>query len=75
MVGEMKVLIKKKEGASYEYTDMQIPEPSEDELLVKVLRVSICGSDIALYHWNESKTHYLSLQNIIMTGLSTDQAK
>lgn len=48
-----KVLIKEREKSSYEYKDFSIPQPKEGEVLVKVLKVSICGSDIALYHWNE----------------------
>ena len=49
----MKVLLKDEEKASYIYTDFPVPQPSKGELLVKVLKVSICGSDITLYEWNE----------------------
>ncbi|KAK3747926.1 hypothetical protein QZH41_008847 [Actinostola sp. cb2023] len=52
-VPQMKVLIKEEETAGYIYKDMPIPEPCEGELLVKVLMSSICGSDIALYKWNQ----------------------
>lgn len=51
----MKVLIKEDEKVGYEYKEWPIPEPQEGELLVKVLVSSICGSDIALYNWNEGK--------------------
>lgn len=49
----MKALIKRTEVESYEYTDIPVPEPKGDEVLIKVDAVSICGSDIALYRWNE----------------------
>ena len=30
-----------------------MPQPSKDELLVKVNKVALCGTDIAKYKWNE----------------------
>jgi len=51
----MKVLIKEQEKASYIYKDIPVPQPGKGELLVKVLKVSICGSDTILYEWNEGK--------------------
>lgn len=49
----MKALVKTKEGKSFEYLDVPIPEPSGDEVLIKVDAVSVCGSDINLYTWNQ----------------------
>ena len=49
----MKVLMKETETESYRYTEIPIPEPEDDEVLIRVDAVSICGSDIALYKWNE----------------------
>ncbi|CAH3164262.1 unnamed protein product [Porites evermanni] len=50
----MNVLIKEEEKVSYVYKDIPIPQAGEGELLVKVLKVSLCGSDIILYEWNEA---------------------
>ena len=49
----MKALIKEQDGPSYTYTEVDVPEPSEGEVLIRVDCVAICGSDIALYQWNE----------------------
>ena len=49
----MKALVKQTEGVSYKYIDYPISEPGEGELLVKVKKVSICGSDLNLYSWND----------------------
>ena len=49
----MNVLIKEEEKVSYVYKDIPIPQAGKGELLVKVLKVSLCGSDIILYEWNE----------------------
>ena len=48
----MKALVKQSEGQSYDYVDVPIPKPNDGELLVRVNKVAICGSDIALYQWN-----------------------
>lgn len=49
----MKALVKTKEGSSFEYKEVPVPEPKGDEVLIKVDAISICGSDISLYTWNE----------------------
>lgn len=49
----MKALIKRTDVEGYEYTDIPVPEPEGDEVLIKVDATSICGSDIALYRWND----------------------
>ena len=64
----MKALVKERPGASYVYKDVPVPVPEGEELLVKVGKVALCGSDIALYQWGEgiyrgrgSRTLYLFL--------------
>ena len=49
----MKALVKEEPVASYELKEIPIPEIESDEVLFKVEKVAICGSDIALYQWNE----------------------
>ena len=49
----MKALVKQAEEKSYKYIDYPISEPGDGELLVKVIKTSICGSDLNLYSWNE----------------------
>ena len=55
----MKVLIKEEEKPSYIYKDIPVPQPNTGELLVKVLKVSICGSDTILYQWNEGNAQHI----------------
>ncbi len=50
---QMKCLMKSDDVVGYKYIDMDVPEPGEGELLVKILAVSMCGSDIVLYDWND----------------------
>ena len=49
----MKALIKEEETTSYLYKQVPVPSPEEGDLLVKVRKVALCGSDISLYQWNE----------------------
>ena len=51
--GRMKALVKEREGPSYEYKEVAVPVPRHDELLVRVEKVALCGSDIALHQWNK----------------------
>jgi len=49
---KMKALLKSKAQQSYEYVDVDVPIPKENELLVRMEMVAICGSDIPLYKWD-----------------------
>lgn len=49
----MKALVKESPGISYQLKDVPFPTPGEGELLVKVKKVALCGTDIAKYKWNE----------------------
>lgn len=51
----MKALVKEQEVSSYQYKDVVVPTPGHGDLLVKVSKVALCGSDINVYHWNDSK--------------------
>ena len=48
----MHALVKESAGPSYEYKEVPVPVPKGDELLVRVSKVALCGSDIALHQWN-----------------------
>ena len=49
----MKALVKEEETTSYRYKQIPVPLPEAGDLLVKVRKVALCGSDISLYQWNE----------------------
>ena len=48
-------LVKDEERSSYVYKEVPLPSPEGDELLVKVGKVALCGTDISLYQWNSGK--------------------
>lgn len=44
------------------YRDVPIPEPGPDQVLVKIKRIGICGSDIHVYHGTHPYTSYPVVQ-------------
>lgn len=49
----MHAVVKTKPGIGAEYAEVPMPWVSDDEVLVKVISTSLCGSDLHLYHWDE----------------------
>ncbi len=45
--------MKTKPEPGAELLDVDIPTPGPDEVLVKVLATSICGTDLHIYQWND----------------------
>ncbi len=47
----MKALVKNREEEGFDLQDVEVPEPGDEEVLVKLSSVAICGSDLKLYMW------------------------
>ncbi len=56
-MAKMKAVAKTKPGRGAEIIEIDIPTPKSDELLVKVLATSICGTDLHIFEWNEWARH------------------
>lgn len=52
-MAKMKAVVKSKPGHGAELVEMETPSPGPDQVLVKVLATSICGTDLHIYEWNE----------------------
>ena len=50
---KMKAIAKTKPAPGAEIIEIEIPTPGPDEVLVKVLATSICGTDLHIFEWNE----------------------
>src|SRR5208282_3695028 len=48
----MRAICKTKPEPGAELRNLEVPRIAKDELLVKVHRASICGSDMPIYQWN-----------------------
>lgn len=53
----MKAILKAEPGPGAELRNIEIPRIAKDELLIKVYRASICGSDMPIYQWNSWGPH------------------
>ncbi|SHE87636.1 L-threonine 3-dehydrogenase [Microbulbifer donghaiensis] len=49
----MKALSKLKSEPGIWMTDVDIPEPGHNDLLIKIRKTAICGTDMHIYHWDE----------------------
>ena len=59
----MKALVKSKAKRGIWLEDVDVPKPGHNDILVKVGRTAICGTDIHIYQWDDwaSKTIPLPL--------------
>ncbi|HOB19421.1 MAG TPA: L-threonine 3-dehydrogenase [Candidatus Atribacteria bacterium] len=49
----MKALVKKYEKPGIWMDEVPVPEPGINDVRIRVLRTSICGTDIHIYKWND----------------------
>jgi threonine 3-dehydrogenase len=54
----MKAIVKSEAGEGLSLEDVPAPEPGLHDVLIRILKTSICGTDLHIYKWNEwaSKT-------------------
>ena len=51
---KMNALIKESPEVGFTLKSVPIPEPGDQDLLLRIVFSSLCGSDINLYNWNET---------------------
>ena len=61
----MKAIIKKEAREGVWMDDVKVPQPGDRDLLIKVSKTSICGTDIHLYLWDEWAAKTLPVPSII----------
>ncbi|MEN1759618.1 L-threonine 3-dehydrogenase [Anoxynatronum sibiricum] len=49
----MKALVKKNREAGLWMEEVPVPQVGKNDVLIRVKRTSICGTDIHIYHWDE----------------------
>ena len=52
-MAKMKALVKSKPEPGLWMDEVDIPEPGPDEVLIKIQKTAICGTDLHIYEWNE----------------------
>lgn len=51
-----------------EFREVPVPEPGEDQVLIKIMKIGICGSDIHVYHGEHPFTSYPVTQGHEVSG-------
>ena len=51
-----------------EFNDLPIPKPEADQVLVKIMKIGVCGSDIHVYHGKHPYTSYPVVQGHEVSG-------
>ena len=49
----MKALVKATSGPGLELVDVPVPPIGRDEVLIRILKTAICGTDVHIYQWDE----------------------
>jgi threonine 3-dehydrogenase len=55
----MKAIAKTRKAPGAELVDVSVPEPGTDEVLVKLIAGSICGTDVHIYTWDSGAQVYI----------------
>ena len=53
MAQMMDALVKPAAGPGLELRQVPVPTPGPGEVLIKIRKTAICGSDVHIYHWND----------------------
>jgi threonine 3-dehydrogenase len=61
----MKAIVKTKPEKGLELRDVPIPKIEENEVLLKVLSTSICGTDLHIYKWDEWIRELIKIPRVI----------
>ncbi len=48
----MKALVKERAEAGLRLEDVPVPEVGRDDVLIRVLRTGVCGTDLHIYEWD-----------------------
>ena len=49
----MKALVKQHAGPGFQLTDVPVPAIRDNEVLIRVRRAGVCGTDVHIYEWDD----------------------
>lgn len=52
MIQKMNAIVKAKEGIGLELWQVPVPKPRAGEVLIKIHKTAICGTDVHIYNWD-----------------------
>ncbi len=64
MSDNMKAVVKRKPGLGAELDSVSKPTPRSNEVLVRVIATSICGTDVHIYRWDPWAEQHITEKNL-----------
>ena len=64
-MSKMRALAKLKREAGIWMTEADIPQPGPNDLLIKIRKTAICGTDIHIYQWDEWSQNTIPVPMIV----------
>ncbi len=64
-MGTMLALVKSEAAEGLWMREVPVPEPGINDVLIRVLRTAICGTDLHIYHWNAWAAHTVPVPMVI----------
>jgi len=61
----MKALIKDKAESGIWLTDVTKPEPGPNDVIIKIKKTAICGTDIYIYNWDEWAQEHIKIPLVV----------
>jgi threonine 3-dehydrogenase len=61
----MKALVKSKNEQGLWLEEVDVPVPGKNEVLIKILRTAICGTDVHIYNWDEWAQKTISVPMVV----------
>ncbi|MCL1906182.1 MAG: alcohol dehydrogenase catalytic domain-containing protein, partial [Clostridiales bacterium] len=65
MAKTMAALVKSRPGPGLEMMEVSVPEPGPQEVLIKITKTSICGTDLHIYNWDEWAVNHIETPRVI----------
>lgn len=61
----MKALVKTEPGQGLKLIDVPLPACGDDDVLIKIEKTAICGTDVHIYNWDEWSQHTIRTPMVI----------
>ena len=61
----MRALVKSKNRKGLWLEEVDKPEPGPEDVLIKINKVAICGTDLHIYNWDEWAQKNVPVPNIV----------
>ena len=62
----MKALVKKKAEPGLWLEDVPVPSPGINDVLIKIKKTAICGTDVHIYNWDTWAQQHISIPTVML---------